>query len=162
MCQAAWAASHTGNTYLASFYKRIRFRKGPQKAIMALAHHMITVVYNVLMRREEYVELGGDFYDQRNKPKVVSRLVSRLAKLGYQVELTETQPAPSQGSPELSDTPAVQHLVPLPTRAESQPAPAKRRGRPCKCIERGITCKHQRLQSANSLDSQGLSEGRFS
>jgi len=45
---------------------------------MALAHHMLVVVYQVLSRSEEYVEFGADYYDQRNKPKVVARLVARL------------------------------------------------------------------------------------
>jgi len=61
---------------LSSFYRRIQIRKGPRRANIALAHHLITVVYNVLARREEYVELGGDYYDRRNKPKAVSRLVA--------------------------------------------------------------------------------------
>src|SRR6266568_9244283 len=87
MCQAAWAASHTKNTYLSAFYRRIMVRKGAQKAVMALAHHLITIVYNVLARSEEYVELGSDYYDRRNKPKAVSRLVERLLKLGYYVDL---------------------------------------------------------------------------
>jgi transposase len=93
MCQAAWAASHTKNTFLSAFYRRMLVRKGPQKAVMALAHHMITIVYNILRRGEEYVEMGGDFYDRQNKPKVVSRMVARLMKLGYQVTLTPTEMA---------------------------------------------------------------------
>jgi transposase len=93
MVQAAWGASHTKNTYPSAFYRRIMVRKGASKAAMALAHHLITIVYNVLARREEYVELGGDYYDQQNKPKVVSRLVSRLRKLGYTVDLTPIDPS---------------------------------------------------------------------
>jgi hypothetical protein len=117
MCQAAWAASHSKDTYLSSFYRRIQFRKGARKAIMALAHHMITVVYNVLVRREEYVELGSDFYEQRNKPRVVSRLVARLAKLGYEVHIT---PAERVGVAEpLPDVaPQVEHINPLPVRSD--------------------------------------------
>lgn len=91
LCQAAWAAAHTRDTYPAAFYRRMQIRKGPQKAIMALAHHLIAVVYNVLKRGEEYVEVGGDFYDRRNKSKTVSRMVARLAKLGYQVTLKPTE-----------------------------------------------------------------------
>ena len=34
MCQAAWAASHTKNTYLSAFYRRIAIRKGAPKAVM--------------------------------------------------------------------------------------------------------------------------------
>jgi transposase len=87
MCQAAWAASHTKNSYLSAFYRRMSVRKGAQKAIMALAHHMIVVIHQVLSRQEEYVEFGGDYYDQRNKPRTVARLVMRLSRLGYEVDL---------------------------------------------------------------------------
>jgi hypothetical protein len=55
-------------------------RKGSPKAVMALAHHLITVVYQMLSRGEVYIELGGDYYDRRNKPKVVARLPHRLSK----------------------------------------------------------------------------------
>ena len=60
MCQAAWAASHTKDTYLSAFYRRMAVRKGAPKAVMALAHHMIVVIHQVLSRQEEYVEFGGD------------------------------------------------------------------------------------------------------
>ena len=48
MCQAAWAASHTKDTYLSAFYRRMSVRKGAPKAVMALAHHMMVVIYQVL------------------------------------------------------------------------------------------------------------------
>jgi transposase len=160
MCQAAWAASHTRNTYLSSFYRRMQIRKGPQKAVMALAHHLITVVYNILTRREEYVELGGDYYDRRNKPRVVSRLLARLRTLGYEVQLTPTtavEEVPFE--PVLPPLPEEQTALPI----DAEPRPIKRgRGRPCKCVERGIICKHQGVRNANSLEINGASEGRFS
>ena len=92
LCQAAWAAAHTKNSFVSAFFRRMQVRRGPQKAVVALAHHMLAIIYNVLKRGEEYVEVGGDFYDQRNKTKTVSRLISRLTKLGYQVALTPTEP----------------------------------------------------------------------
>ncbi len=89
-------SSHTKDTFLSAFYRRLQVRKGAPKAVMALAHHMIAIVYNVLKRSEEYVELGGDYYDQQSKPKVVSRLVKRLTRLGYAVTLEPAQTSISQ------------------------------------------------------------------
>ena len=161
MCQAAWAASHTKNTYLSAFYRRMQVRKGPQKAVMALAHHMITVVYNVVARGEEYVEMGGDYYDRRNKPKAVSRMVSRLMKLGYQVTLTpmelETQVSvePQCGESALAPEPNL-------STERNTPIQTRKRGRPCKCDERGITCKHKIGLRANLLETQGHLQERFS
>lgn len=163
MCQAAWAASHTRNTYLSAFYRRIQFKKGAQKAVMALAHHLITVVYNVLKRHEEYVELGGDYYEQRNKDKVAARLVQRLTKLGYAVQLTPNATTASTVEPILVSQSEALTEEPQPTLSPEQLAPAKRRrGRPCKCIERGIICKHLGGVEAKLLERYGDSEGRFS
>lgn len=136
MCQAAWAASHTKNCFLAAFYRRMSIRKGANRAIVALAHHMVVVIYNLITRNEEYVEFGGDYYDRRNKPKVVARLLHRLQKLGYEVDLREVaEPAAAE----------------LPLPAESQPPAKKRRGRPCKCGERGIPCQHLPFADPNSF-----------
>ena len=147
LCQAAWAASHTKQTYLSAFYRRMCVRKGAPKAVMALAHHLIVVVYQLLSRGEEYVEMGGDYYDRRNKPKVVARLVSRLTKLGYWVEL---KPAELPSEPTAASQPATE----LPRQ--------RKRGRPCKCIERGIICKHGASGEVNSLIQQAATLGEFS
>ena len=96
MCQAAWAATHTKDTYLSALYQRMKIRKGEPKAVLALAHHMIVIAFNILKRGEEYVELGADHFDRRNKPKTVSRLVQRLTRLGYHVTLN---PIPSDEMP---------------------------------------------------------------
>ena len=102
---------------------------------MALAHHLITVVYCLLSRNQDYVELGADFHDRRNKPKVVSRLVGRLQKLGYYVDLRAAEPL-------------------LPQSVTSGQAVTKRRrGRPCKCAERNIICKHHGAITTDPLIS---------
>jgi hypothetical protein len=134
-------------------------RKGAPKAIMALAHHMMVVVYQVLSRREEYVEMGGDYYDQRDKPKTVARLVTRLAKLGYEVDLKPRNDA-------LPADPVREELVPelneAPATSEKDEKPTRRRGRPCKCAERGIKCQHQTSSPFNSLIPQAVRGNEFS
>ena len=149
MCQAAWAAAHTKNTYLSAFFRRMSIRKGAPKAVMALAHHMVVVVYQLLSRGEEYVEFGSDYYDQRNKPKTVARLAARLARLGYQVELQPLDGSASGDPPTVLPSPESDHPN---LGAYRQPAkPKRRRGRPCKCAERGIICQHQGARPPNSL-----------
>jgi transposase len=160
MCQAAWAASHSKNTYLSAFYRRMAIKKGAPKAVMALAHHMIVVIYQVLSRKEEYVEMGGDYYDQRNKPRTIARLVARLGRLGYQVDLKLLENAmPADPTEKDNESePAIQ-----PDAVPEEGLGAKRkRGRPCKCRQRGIICKHQAAREVNPLIQQQPSEGRFS
>ena len=162
MCQAAWAGSHTKQTYLAAFYRRMSIRKGAPKAVMALAHHMLTVVYQVLAEGAEYIEMGADYYDQRNKPRTVSRLLGRLARLGFHVSISPIGPA-STGEP----TPAVDAPVQLtpaqPLNAsEAATTGPRRRGQPCTCEERGLICKHRGAKEVKSLIQQPPSPGRFS
>ena len=168
MCQAAWAAAHTKNTFLSAFYRRMQVRKGPQKAVMALAHHLILITYNILKRGEEYVEVGGDFYDRRNKPKAVSRMVARLTKLGYEVTLTPIAPegvVEEQPEPRVSVDSASEFRLDLLPEEETPirpPIQKPKRGRPCKCAERGINCKHKIGLRPNLLESQQLKPGEFS
>jgi len=88
LCQAAWAATRAKGTYGAALYRRIRSRNGHQSAIIAVAHYLLVVSYQLLHNGGEYIELGDDYFDQKNKPKVVRRLVQRLTRLGYYTQLT--------------------------------------------------------------------------
>jgi hypothetical protein len=149
LCQAAWAATHTKDTYLSAFYRRLCVRKGSPKAVMALAHHMVVIICQILSRGEEYVEMGGDYYDRRNKPKVVARLMKRLSNLGYWVQLQAIElPAPIENEG-----------VSLPAAELQQTGVSnrRRRGRPCKCEERRIICKHRTTNNVNSLMEQSSS-----
>lgn len=88
LCEAAWAASRTKDTYLAAQYKHFIVRKGKKKTIVAVAHSMLSIAYYLLTRQCPYAELGGDFFDRVNQEAVRSRLVKKLVSLGYQVTLT--------------------------------------------------------------------------
>lgn len=140
LAEAAWAASHAKNCYLAALCRRLRSRLGHNKAIIAVAHQILLVAYTMLRKGEDYRELGGDYYDQQNKPRTVRRLVERLARLGYAVELKPSAEQPTMPSAD-----------PIPT-ADSPPAeaPKPRRGRPCKCADRGIPCRHRRIDCSSS------------
>jgi len=88
LCEAAWAASRTKDTYLAAQYKHFIVRKGKKKTIVAVAHSILRIAYYLLTRQCPYTELGGDFFDRLNQEAVRSRLVKKLVSLGYQVTLT--------------------------------------------------------------------------
>lgn len=89
--QAAHAAARKKDTYLAAQYHRLAARRGKKRAIVAAAHSILVIVYHVLLHREPYRELGGNYFDERKRQSVINRLVRRLEKLGYQVAL-EMQP----------------------------------------------------------------------
>jgi transposase len=134
LCQSAWAATHKKDSHLAALFRRIRARRGEQKAIMAVAHQLLTIIFHIVRDGTVYQELGADHYDRQNKPKLTRKLVDRLQRLGYYVTLQPVE-EPSPAAPTANP---VQPAIP-------EPLPVHRRGRPCKCTERGIPCKHGRL-----------------
>jgi len=93
MCEAAWAAAHSKNTYFAAQFGRIAARRGKKRALLAVAHSLLVVAYEMLKRKGHYRELGADFFEGLNKDQVKRRLVQRLAKLGFQVTVTKAPTA---------------------------------------------------------------------
>jgi len=85
LVQAAWAATHTKETYLAAQYKRLVKRKGKNRALVAVGHSILVIIYHVLLRKESYSELGGDYFDKRNIEVQRNRLVRQLESLGMKV-----------------------------------------------------------------------------
>lgn len=94
LIQAAHAAAHSKNSYLAAQYRRIASRRGPKKAAMAVAHSIAVIIYHLLRDHTTYQDLGGNYFDERDRQTTEKRLVRRLQRLGYQVEL---QPLPLTG-----------------------------------------------------------------
>jgi transposase len=95
LVEAAHAAARSKDTYLAAQYARIRGRRGPKKAAVAVGHSILVIAYYLLDRDVAYQDLGGDFYTvlrARHRHAYTNRLVHQLNKLGYHVDLTE-QPA---------------------------------------------------------------------
>jgi len=85
LCEAAWAASHTKNTYLASQYRRLARRMGKKKALVAVGHSILIIVYHVLSTRSHYQELGGDYFERHNTEAQKNRLIRKLEALGLKV-----------------------------------------------------------------------------
>lgn len=87
LIQAAHAAAHSKNTYLAAQYRRIAARRGPKRAAVAVGHSILVIVYHLLRDRGTYQDLGGNYFDEHDRQMVQKHLVRRLERLGYQVDL---------------------------------------------------------------------------
>ena len=87
LVQAAWSATRAKNTYLRTQFQRLKGRRGPKKAIMAVAASILTAVYFMLREGVAYRDLGHDYFDRLDKAKTVNRLLRRLKDLGCEVEL---------------------------------------------------------------------------
>jgi transposase len=91
LTQAAWAASHTKATYLSAQYRRLAMRRGKKRALVALGHTILVMVYHILNRGTTYTELGADYLDRLEPERLTRQLVKRLEKLGHKVTL-ESRP----------------------------------------------------------------------
>lgn len=92
LSQAAWAATHT-RTYFRAQYHRIARRRGKKRALLAVAHSLLRVVYHVLRDGTAFNDLGMDWFDRRNSERLQNHLVRRLESLGYQVHLARPSEA---------------------------------------------------------------------
>jgi transposase len=87
LVEAAWAAARTRDTYLAAQYHRLAARRGAKRAIMAVVHSILIIIYSLLQKGGRYRELGVNYFDERNRLATLRRAVRRIEDLGYQVEL---------------------------------------------------------------------------
>ena len=86
LVQAAWAASRKKDGYLRAQFLRLKSRRGPKKAILAVAASMLTAAYHMLKHDVDYRDLGADHFDRRDKTKLAQRLIQRLHALVFAVE----------------------------------------------------------------------------
>lgn len=87
LVQAAWAAARTRGSYFRAQFLRLKGRRGPKKAIMAVAASMLTAAYHMLRDGVDYKDLGADHFDRCDKNKTAQRLLRRLEELGLHVEV---------------------------------------------------------------------------
>jgi transposase len=87
LVQAAWCATRANGTYLRAQFLRLRSRRGPKKAVIAVASSILTACFYMLRNGVEYQDLGTTHFDRADKSKTIKRLVRRLEDLGCAVEL---------------------------------------------------------------------------
>lgn len=88
LAEAAWAASHAKDSYLAAQFRRLAARRGKKRALLAVGHSILVIVYHLLKHKDvEYHDLGPDFFDRLEPERLRRYLVKRLESLGYDVDL---------------------------------------------------------------------------
>lgn len=87
LTQAAISASQTKGTYFNTMYHRIAARRGKKKAIIAVAHAILVIIYHMLKDSSSYRDLGVNHYDEINRQVTIKRSVKRLENLGFKVTI---------------------------------------------------------------------------
>jgi transposase len=85
LVEAAHVAAKTKQTPLADQYQRIAARRGKKRALMALGHTILSIVYSLLTRKPPSQDWGTAYFDNLEQHRVEQRLVRRLEHLGYHV-----------------------------------------------------------------------------
>ena len=87
LIEAAHGAARSKNTYLGAYYQRLKKRMGSKKAIVALAHRILVIIYNLLKEQQSYRELGPGHADEQAAESSKRWAIRRLEQLGFAVSL---------------------------------------------------------------------------
>jgi len=90
LVQCAWGAARTKGTYYQAQFFRLKARRGPKKAAIAVAASLLTAVYHMLKDGTFHQDLGADYLVRRDKARIAARLAKRIKDLGYDVSFTAT------------------------------------------------------------------------
>jgi transposase len=85
---AAISAAQSKNTYLNAKYHRLAARSGRNKALVAVAHSILTAAWHMLANGECYAEPGADHYTRTNPSRAKNNAIKQLNSLGYDVTIT--------------------------------------------------------------------------
>jgi hypothetical protein len=88
LIQAAWAAIRHRDAYPHAQFQRLKAKRGPKKAIVAVAASLLTAAYFILRDEVEYRDLGAHYFDRHDATRAAARLTKRLEALGFAVQLT--------------------------------------------------------------------------
>ena len=66
---------------------------GYKKAIVALAHRIVVIIYHLLQEQQPYRELGPDHVDEQAAEVAKRRALRTLEQLGYTVTLVPKEAA---------------------------------------------------------------------
>jgi len=97
LTEAGWAASRCKDSYFRARYRRLAARRGRKRAVVAVAHSLATSIYVMLRHDIPFADLGGDYFDRRDRDRREQRALATLRNLGYDVALT---PRPEPPTPD--------------------------------------------------------------
>jgi transposase len=87
LVEAANAAAATHGTYFKDKLYRLQARRGRNRALMAIAHKLLSVIFHVLAHKAPYKELGAGYLDTVKPARTAQSLVRRLERMGFTVHI---------------------------------------------------------------------------
>jgi transposase len=93
LIESARAASRSKGTYLGERYHRLAARRGDKKAIIAIAHEILTASWHMLTTGELYRQQGPAIISEREADNARRRAIRQLERLGHKVTLQPLEEA---------------------------------------------------------------------
>lgn len=88
LTQAAWGASRTRRSYYSAQHRRLTTRRGVKRATIAVAHSLLVTTHCLLSDPKPYADLGAAYFEQQQRPQQqAERMIRKLQRLGYKVEV---------------------------------------------------------------------------
>ena len=87
LVQSAWASTRTKGSHFKARYHRIKVRRGPQRAVMAVGHTLLRTIFVVLKTGKPYQEPARPILSERQRARKAQRLSRELQNLGFEVTL---------------------------------------------------------------------------
>jgi transposase len=91
LCEAGWAAARCTDGYLPAQYRhllRTFGKKGQTRAVFAVGHSILVIVWHLLRYDCDYQDLGSEHFNRHNDPEARKRyLVRQLEALGHTVTI---------------------------------------------------------------------------
>ena len=87
LIEAGLATTRARGTALQARYYRIKRHRGHKKAVVAVGHQILEIAFYVMRDGVTYQELGGDYFDRRDRERTTRRHIKQLEALGYKVTL---------------------------------------------------------------------------
>lgn len=80
MIQCSMVAVKNKNSFFHAQYQRVLVRRGKKRAVVAVAHSMLTAIYHVLSG-QPFTDLGADYYNQFNAERKINSYLAKLKVL---------------------------------------------------------------------------------
>jgi transposase len=89
LAESVWVISHTKDNYLSAQFHRLVRRIGEKRAVVAVSHSLLVIIYHLVHANQDYHDLGPHHFDTLDTTRQRDWAVRRLQALGYEVSLEQ-------------------------------------------------------------------------
>jgi len=85
LIEVAWAAVKKKGSYYRAKYYKLKARRGPKKAIVAIAHRISKAIFNIIKHGDTFKDLGENYLTAQTRQRTINNIKQRAKQLGYEL-----------------------------------------------------------------------------